>query len=82
MTHKPRRLYWGILWQSNNRAEGKRAHLVCEGLPLLFNTRHEARVKIDEKFSYIRHRPDLRQEPHGWQMPKAVRVQATYKVQS
>jgi hypothetical protein len=40
----------------------------------LFHTRREARLYIDEKFGYIRRRIDLRVEPHGWRMPRAVRV--------
>ena len=69
---------WGILWRSNNALDGRREHL--DGDPnhpcrtLLFDSRAEARRYNNERYGYIRTRPDLRAEPHGWEMPKVVRV--------
>jgi hypothetical protein len=63
------------MFVSDNRLDGHRAHLVCENLvPVLFATRQAARSFADEKFGYIRNRPDLRDEPHGWRIPRAVKV--------
>ena len=45
------------------------------GMPVVFGTRAEARQWIGQRFGYIRYRQDLRREPHGWRMPKAVRIQ-------
>ena len=45
---------------------------------LLFNTRKEARKFIKENYSFIRTRKDLRKEPHGWRMPKPVKVNVRY----
>lgn len=44
------------------------------GYPLLFTTRSEARRYICERYGYIKTRPDLQAEPHGWKMPVPVRV--------
>jgi hypothetical protein len=46
-------------------------------LPVLFRTRAEARRWIEANHGYIRRRPDLQREPHGWRMPIAVRVEVT-----
>ena len=62
---------WGVQWHSRNRLDGDRRHLMWSPL---FHNRREARLYIDEKFGYIRRRIDLRVEPHGWRMPRAVRV--------
>jgi hypothetical protein len=43
----------------------------------VFATRQQARQYIEEHYAYYRKRPDLRAEPHGWQMPRAVKVQVT-----
>lgn len=71
---------WGILWCSNNKLGGKREFFMWDkypnraGVPLVFRTRKEARAHIKLKFGYIKNRPDLQKEPHGWKMPKAVKV--------
>ena len=66
---------WGAMWRSSNRLDGVTRHLLCENcVPKLFVTRADARQWIEEHYSYIRRRGDLKQEPHGWQMPVAVRV--------
>lgn len=41
---------------------------------LLFRTRSEAREWIEKEYGYLRTRPDLQAEPHGWKMPIPVRV--------
>lgn len=74
---------WAILWRSENRLDGLSEHLVLDPrgrLPLLFKTRAEARQHIAGHWGYIRHRPDLRAEPHGWRMPLAVRVTASVEM--
>lgn len=43
--------------------------------PLLFPTKAKAKAYIDDKWGYIRDRPDLRRPPHNWRMPKAVKVE-------
>lgn len=69
---------WGILWRSENRLDGRIERLM--GDPghacrrLLFRSRSEARKFIADRYGYIKERPDLRAEPHGWRMPLAVRV--------
>jgi hypothetical protein len=80
-----RRNYWGILWRSDNMLDGKRQHLVFGSFyepkgpgPTLFLTRAEAREFRDKHYGYIRTREDLKREPHGWKLPRVVRVRATY----
>lgn len=67
---------WAVLWHSDNRLDGCRRYLVWDPQDRfrLFSTRAEARAYIEQKFGYIRERPDLRAEPHGWHVPTAVRV--------
>lgn len=66
---------WALLWRSDNWLDGRREHLVYdERVPVLFRTRQEARDWRDERYGYIRERPDLRREPHGWRLPLPVKV--------
>lgn len=69
---------WAVLCKSHNQLDGYQVYL--DGTPdhpcrtLLFDTRAATRDFIKEKYGYIRTRPDLRAEPHGWMMPAPVRV--------
>jgi hypothetical protein len=63
---------WGVLWQSENRLSGRQRHLMWAPL---FRNRRECRAYITREWGYIRSRPDLLAEPHGWRIPKAVRVE-------
>lgn len=66
---------WGVLWRSDNQLDGPRENIMFEHLmPKLFHTREQARGWVNEKYGYLRHRPDLRREPHGWKMPVPMRV--------
>lgn len=67
---------WGVLWHSRNRLDGETRRLIWSPM---FRTRRECREFIDTTFGYIRHRPDLQTEPHGWRIPRAVRVIITAK---
>lgn len=40
----------------------------------LFRTRAGCRAYIEDRYGYIRTRPDLRRPPFNWRMPRAVRV--------
>ena len=69
---------WGLLIRSHNRLDGLREHLdFADGLPLLFLTRKAARAFSERHYAYMRERKDLRAEPHGWLMPRPVRVTVT-----
>jgi len=69
---------WGVLWRSENKLDGYNERVQWDaGMPLLFFTKAEAKKYIDEKFGYIKARPDLKKEPHGWKMPTPVRVQVS-----
>ena len=66
---------WSLLWYSNNKLDGVRTHIIYEGcLPVLFRTRAKARAYAIKHYGYIRERKDLRSEPHGWRMPRTVKV--------
>lgn len=68
-------MVWGIQWESKNMLDGFTSHLMFrDGLPILFKTKRETLERIQSEFGYIRGRKDLRSEPHGWRMPKPVRV--------
>ena len=79
---------WAIKHRSNNRLDGDRSFLQGRyfyGVPkvpeflegysrMVFKTRRQAREFITDHYGYIRRRPDLRAEPHGWKMPVPVKV--------
>jgi len=76
---------WAIKRVSDNALDGHREYLmgrVLAKLPvefrghttMVFRTRAEARAFIKKEWGYIANRPDLKCEPHGWKMPRAVRV--------
>lgn len=67
-------MMWGILWRSQNRLDGKTERLVGGVPPVVFQYKREAASYIKEHYGYIANRADLRVEPHGWRMPKPVRV--------
>ena len=46
---------------------------------MVFATRAKARAWIQKNYGYIKSRPDLRSEPHGWKTPVAVRVTVNIK---
>ena len=72
---KPHGTYWAIQVRANNWLDGKRSHLHHECcVPVLFRTREEAREHRDIRYGYIRDRPDLKKQPHGWLIPRAVKV--------
>lgn len=67
---------WGLKWVSENKLDGRKEYIMWEhGQPLLFRTRQQARNSRDYRFGYIRNRPDLKGEPHGWRLPRPVRVE-------
>jgi hypothetical protein len=63
---------WMVAWTRDNRVDGRTRALLWTPP---FHTRREAREYINDRYGYIRKRPDLRAEPHGWHMPEAVRVE-------
>ena len=69
---------WGLLWRSENSIDGKTEHLMwLHGMPLFFKTREQARSYRHKTYNYIRQRPDLLSEPHGWRYPAVVKVVMT-----
>ena len=70
--YKPR---WGLLWHAKNRLSGCREHLMFENCELLmFTRRSDARAFAHQKYGYIKTRHDLRVEPHGWRMPRPIKI--------
>jgi len=66
---------WVGQWYSHNRLDGVTKHILYDNcLPVLFRTRRECREYIKEKYGYIKDRKDLREEPHGWRLPRAIKV--------
>ena len=67
---------WLPEWYSRNKLDGVTRHLILSerGEPLHFRTRAACAAFIKEKYGYIAKSPDLRREPHGWRVPKPVRV--------
>ncbi len=81
---------WAIKWRSENRLDGITERLVgrfgqallqvppelAGYTTMLVLTRDAAREHIRKHYGYIRARPDLRKEPHGWKMPVPVKARA------
>ena len=66
---------WGLEWFSKNRLDGPTRHLIFKNyMPKIFQTRKEAREFATQEYGYIKTRKDLRSEPHGWRLPKPVRI--------
>jgi hypothetical protein len=66
---------WGLEWFSKNKLDGITRHLIYENcIPIIFHSREEARKFSNERFGYIKVRKDLRVEPHGWRMPRPVKL--------
>ena len=66
---------WAAQWHSKCRLDGEKRYIMNENyLPKLFRTRRECREWIEKDCGYIKDRPDLRAEPHGWRLPQAVKV--------
>ena len=68
---------WAVKWRIRNRIDGDNSHLIRDpiGIVKLFKTRLEARAYAQLKYGYIKLRPDLQREPHGWRFPTAVTVE-------
>jgi hypothetical protein len=66
-------VHWALAWRSQREEYMLYDHMTC--LPALFPTREAARRFRDEQYGYIKHRADLRREPHGWRLPIPIRVQ-------
>jgi hypothetical protein len=84
LEYKTADVRWAILWQSSNKLDGDRCHFVRDITNcniMIFHTRHEARKEIWIRFGYIKDRPDLKSEPHGWKMPKPVRIKLTVELE-
>ena len=66
---------WAGQWYSRCKLDGVTTYILYENcLPVLFRTRRECRAYIDKRYGYIRDRADLRAEPHGWRLPRAIKV--------
>lgn len=64
---------WSVKWRSHNRLDGTTEHFMG-GHAAVFCSREAARIYIRDKYGYIKTRPDLQLEPHGWKMPIPVKV--------
>ena len=66
---------WGVLWKQENILDGEQEHLIYRnGVPIILQTRKEARAWINKNYGYIKERKDLQEEPHGWKMPIPVKL--------
>lgn len=74
---------WGLLWHSRNRLNGLSEYIMWRsGRPLLFDTRADARRYAQAHYGYITQRADLRSEPHGWRLPRPVKVVVTVRAKA
>lgn len=69
---------WSLKWYSRNYRDGITEYIIFENcLPKFFLTRETARQYANEKYRYIKTRKDLKEEPHGWRFPKAIKIRIT-----
>ena len=73
---------WAVEWPRRTRLNGDQRNLVWDPIDRyrLFPTRQECRAYIEREWAFLRTRPDLRAEPYGWRMPRAVRVTVNREV--
>lgn len=71
---KPDRHTWALQFRARNVFGSYEYLIPSDRRPKLFLTRSDARAYRDEHYGYIRQRPDLRKEPHGWFLPRPVKV--------
>ena len=55
-------------------ANVKRPPELAKAVCYMFATRKAARDHINKEWGYIKTRQDLREYPHGWLMPRPVRI--------
>lgn len=68
-------ILWGLLWHGENKRDGVTEHFIRHDcLPVLFKTKRQAREYALKCYGYIKTRKDLRVEPHGWRLPRPIRV--------
>lgn len=67
---------WAVKWRSKNHLDGTTVHFMGRHVDV-FSSREAARIYIQDKYGYIKTRPDLQQEPHGWKMPIPTKVKIT-----
>ena len=71
---------WAAEWHSCNKADGVSRHLLHDDFNVkLFTRRCDCVCWIRQHYGYIAKRRDLRREPHGWRMPRPVRVTVKYQ---
>jgi hypothetical protein len=71
---------WVPAWYSKNQTDGETRRFMTfdyDQRDFICRTRRECRTLIREQWGYIAKRTDLRREPHGWRLPRAVRVRIT-----
>lgn len=72
---------WALQWRSENQLDGVRRYIMWDkGETLFFDTRKEAREHRDRNYGYIKKCRDLQEEPHGWQVPKVVKIEIILRV--
>lgn len=72
---RPELLAWAVEWDHDWGASLQWHPEPGPGFYRLFRTRRACRAYIEERYGYIRRRPDLKAEPFKWRMPRAVRVE-------
>lgn len=74
MISKPE-IRWGVKFRSKCLLDGERSHLINKDFcPVMYRTRQGARDFINMHYGFLRERPDLKKEPHGWKIPIPVKV--------
>jgi hypothetical protein len=83
-----RQTYWAAVSDETNKLDGRKRRINLynriiaaeEGRAfMLFKTREQCRRWIKETWGYLQHRPDLREEPHCWRVPRPRRVTMTVR---
>lgn len=77
------RTSWAILCRSRNKLDGERTWFEGDASSpagiRLFPSRELAREHVIVAWGYLDGRPDLKAEPHGWKMPRPVKVEISVK---
>lgn len=71
-------MLWGIIRITKGGIDGDTERLMYSNYRdgwLIFRTKRECKEYIDEHWSYMKTRRDLRVYPHGWRLPKPVKIE-------
>jgi hypothetical protein len=74
---------WCILWSPGKKNKMTGDHIIFKDcIPKMFTSKKDCKKWIDQEYSYIKERKDLRAAPYYWRLPKPARITFYYDLPS